>query len=371
MPIRLIARAALGAAAAVGAIDPCSAQEPGGLPGRFGSGRFEAVFESSGRYRFSLAGDTLRFTLISDDCQGRRNALAQAWIRDRAAEFALTNITVIDGTGAPPRPGMTVLVREGTIVGLFPTGSEAVPATAAVSDLSGRFVIPGLIDSHVHLATDPSTGDRRALVEQRLRHALHGGITAVRDMAGDGRALADLARAALVGDIESPAISYSALMSGPSFFEDPRVRSSSRGVTVGSAPWARAVTAESDWPLAVAEARGTGATGIKLYAELPGELLPAITAEAHRQGMKVWSHATLVPARPSQAVAGGVDALSHAGLLLWEVAPLPDFRRRSASRPRWCAVRMPLGSRSSWAPMQSALPAMARCPTCTTSWSCW
>ena len=44
--------------------------------------------------------------------------------------------------------------------------------------------------------------------------------------------------------------------------------------------------------------------------------------------MKVWSHATLVPARPSEAVAGGVDVLSHAGLLLWEVEALPDFRRR-------------------------------------------
>jgi len=300
MATRLFAFAALVVVAAGAAIDPCSAQEPGTLLGRFRSGRFEAVFETPGRYRFlangqmglmgallirgdtltltddggpaacvgvpgrhrfSLAGDTLRFTPISDDCQGRRNALAQAWIRDRASEFALTNLTVIDGTGAPPRPGMTVLVKEGTIVGLFPTGSEAIPATATVSDLSGRFVIPGLVDSHVHLATDPSTGDRRALVEQRLRHALRGGITVVRDMAGDGRALADLARAALVGDIESPAIFYSALMSGPPFFEDPRVRSSSRGVTVGSAPSPPKATGPWRWRKRAAPApRGSSST---------------------------------------------------------------------------------------------------------------
>jgi len=195
-------------------------------------------------------------------------------------------------------------------------------------DLTGKFLIPGLIDSHVHLATDPSNTDRRQAVEQRLRHALRGGVTVVRDMAGDARALADLSRAALLGEIESPAIYYSALLSGPDFFDDPRVQSSSRGLTIGSAPWAFAVTDTTNLALAIAAARGTGATGIKLYAEVPAALIPRITAEAHRQGMRVWSHATLVPAIPTDAANGGVDVLSHASLMLWEVETLPDFRQR-------------------------------------------
>jgi imidazolonepropionase-like amidohydrolase len=65
----------------------------------------------------------------------------------------------------------------------------------------------------------------------------------------------------------------------------------------------------------VAEARGTGARGIKLYAALAADLLPPLVAEAHRQGLKVWAHATLLPARPHDLVSAGVDVLSHAPLI--------------------------------------------------------
>jgi imidazolonepropionase-like amidohydrolase len=77
--------------------------------------------------------------------------------------------------------------------------------------------------------------------------------------------------------------------------------------------------------LAVAEAKGTGATGIKLYANLPAALVKAIAAEAHRQGLRVWTHATIFPARPSDAVDAGADTISHSPYLVWEAAPgVPD-----------------------------------------------
>ena len=107
---------------------------------------------------------------------------------------ALTHATVIDGTGAPARPDQTIVLQRDTIAAIFPTAGSSPPVGADVVDLTGRFIIPGLIDTHVHLATDPSDGDRRPAVERRLRNALHGGVTSVRDMAGDGRALADLSR---------------------------------------------------------------------------------------------------------------------------------------------------------------------------------
>jgi imidazolonepropionase-like amidohydrolase len=87
----------------------------------------------------------------------------------------------------------------------------------------------------------------------------------------------------------------------------------------------QAITAKTDIPLAVAEAKGTGATGIKLYANLPAALVKAITAEAHRQGLRVWTHATIFPAKPGDAVDAGVDTISHSPYLVWEAARrVPD-----------------------------------------------
>jgi imidazolonepropionase-like amidohydrolase len=87
----------------------------------------------------------------------------------------------------------------------------------------------------------------------------------------------------------------------------------------------QAITAATDLPLAVAEAKGTGATALKLYANLPASLVAAITAEAHRQGLRVWTHATIFPARPGDAVNAGVDTISHSPYLVWEAAPhVPD-----------------------------------------------
>jgi imidazolonepropionase-like amidohydrolase len=311
--------------------------------GRIEGGDTLAVLDSSGPsacepvdtgwYVARRTEDSLRLVAMRDPCHRRSNALAGGWVRVEASStVALTHVTVIDGTGAAPRPDQTVILDGARIADLFPTGGRPLPSDAETLDLRGRYVIPGLIDTHVHLATDPSDGDRRAAVEQRLRNALHGGVTSVRDMAGDGRALADLSRAALTGEIESPAIYYAALMAGPEFFTDARVRLAARGVAPGTAPWLRSVTAATSWPMAVAEAKGTGATAIKVYAAVSAAVLRPLVAEAHRQGMKVWAHATLFPARPSEVVRAGVDVVSHASMLVWEGMPVvPSFGQ--AGRP--------------------------------------
>jgi imidazolonepropionase-like amidohydrolase len=122
------------------------------------------------------------------------------------------------------------------------------------------------------------------------------------------------------------------LMAGPTFlYEDSRVADTSRGVLLGTAPWMRAVDETTNIPLAVAEAKATGATGIKLYANLPAALVKEIAAEAHRQGMLVWTHATVFPAKPSDAIAAGANTVSHTAYLVWEAAPhIPDDYRSRA-----------------------------------------
>lgn len=281
-----------------------------------------------GEYTFALAGDTLRFQLVADPCDGRRSALTSLWLRARGA-LVITHATLIDGTGSPPKPGMTIVMRNGLIAAIHADGQAPIPDDATVRDATGQWVMPGLIDGHVHVATSPSTQDRRDRVERRLRNALRGGVVAVRDMAGDARALADLARAADAGDIESPTIRYSAVLAGPAFFTDPRVRASSAGVSPGSAPWARAVTDSSDLRQIIAEARGTGASAVKLYGELNGALAARIAAEARRQNLQVWAHFALFPARPSEVVLAGAHVVSHAPLIAWEIGDsMPGVEQR-------------------------------------------
>lgn len=224
--------------------------------------------------------------------------------------------TLIDGLGAPPRPGTDVLVEGERILRVLPDSEldSSVRAKAKVIDLRGRFLIPGMIDAHVHLATPPNKRQAEAI----LRRNLYGGVTAVRDMADDLRAVGELTRASLAGEIPAPDIYYAALMAGPDFFADERAGQVSVGGVPGHVPWMQAMTKDTDLPLAVARAKGTWATAIKLYADLPADLASRITAEAHRQGLLVWAHATLYPAKPSDMVAAGVDAVSHACLLIRE-----------------------------------------------------
>ncbi|MEV7340217.1 amidohydrolase family protein [Streptomyces sp. NPDC093544] len=230
--------------------------------------------------------------------------------------------TLIDGTGGPARQATTI-VTDGTMIrAVVPDAEitdEIADAAAPVVDLAGRFVIPGLIDSHQHIATPPD----RATAEAALRRQVYGGVTAIRDMADDLRQVAELARAALVGEIPGPDIRYAALMAGPSFFDDPRTHEAAQGATPGAVPWMQAITDETDLPLAVAMARGTGAHAVKIYADLPAGTVAALTAEAHRQGLAAWAHGTVYPASPGEVVAAGVDSVSHATALAQEGTKQP------------------------------------------------
>ncbi|HET7561113.1 MAG TPA: amidohydrolase family protein [Rhodanobacteraceae bacterium] len=255
--------------------------------------------------------------------------LAASAFAAKPAPLLLTHVGLIDGSGSPVQRDMTIAIEGKRITAVYPSGSQPPPKGAEVRDLAGKFVIPGLIDAHVHITdAEPDIAHYQTF----LHALLLGGVTGIRDMAGDDRLLQFLAEQANSDTFASPDIFYVALMAGPSFFkEDFRAQDASKGEPLGFAPWMQAITAKTDIPLAVAEAKGTGATGIKLYANLPAPLVKAITAEAHRQGLRVWTHATIFPAKPSDAVDAGADTLSHSPYLVWEAAPsVPDDYRMRA-----------------------------------------
>jgi imidazolonepropionase-like amidohydrolase len=233
--------------------------------------------------------------------------------------------TLLDGT-VPPRVNTAIVTRGDRVVAVQSAEGFHAEQGQEVVDVHDTFVIPGLINTHVHLATLAEP----LVAKAYLRRELYSGVTTVRDMAGDSRLLGELKREAEFDEIASPDIFFVALMAGPEFFVDPRTHDAARGRVAGQVPWMQAITPDTNLQLAVAEALGTGATAIKIYGDLPGSLVKTITAEAHRQHMLVWAHAAVLPALPSEVVSAGVDVISHACLLGYEVSspPVLSFEER-------------------------------------------
>ena len=63
----------------------------------------------------------------------------------------LSNVTVIDGTGKPAAPNSGIVMTDGKIAWVGPMSQLKAPKGATTRDLSGKYVMPGIIDSHVHV----------------------------------------------------------------------------------------------------------------------------------------------------------------------------------------------------------------------------
>jgi imidazolonepropionase-like amidohydrolase len=94
--------------------------------------------------------------------------VALAAIQASAQDLDLVNATLVDGTGAGPRPGVTVSVRGGKIAAIADRTPEAAPGVRRI-DLKGRYLMPGLIDAHAHIES-PAAAQR----------ALQSGVTTAR-----------------------------------------------------------------------------------------------------------------------------------------------------------------------------------------------
>ncbi|WP_420369440.1 amidohydrolase family protein [Curtobacterium sp. L1-20] len=261
--------------------------------------------------------------------------------RDGDRHVLWEHATVLSGVGTTPIPDGGVLVRGDRVlaVGSRRDLASSAPSGTAHADLDGAFLLPGLVDSHQHIATPPDVPYATAQLEREV----YGGVTAIRVMADDLRVIAELARAADAGELPAPSIDFAAFVAGPSFFDDERMRVASAGYDPGTAPWMQAVDADTDLVQAVAVARGTGARAIKVYTDLGPDLVRRITDEAHRQGLLVWAHGTVFPSGPAEVVRAGVDAVSHACLLGYEgdVVPSTYAQPRADIDPERFRDRLP------------------------------
>jgi hypothetical protein len=101
--------------------------------------------------------------------------------KPQSSVLAITHVTVIDMTGAPTAFDQTVLIEQEKIVALGPANSVSIPDGTKTLDASGKFLIPGLADMHVHLTGAGEPGGSR---EFFLPLLIANGITTIRDMGG-------------------------------------------------------------------------------------------------------------------------------------------------------------------------------------------
>lgn len=244
-------------------------------------------------------------------------------------ETALINLHVISPCESRSWGPATLLIHGARIIVIDSAHKVTIPANAQRRDLPGSYVIPGLVDSHFHVFQGDASPAALHGMRANLQYLLRAGITSIRDMAGDARILRQLAEEERAG-ASIPRLFFAALLAGPPF-TDPRAAAASQGVPLGEAPWMRVVSDTTDTESVIRDAKRTGATGIKLYADLPEETVTKLADEAKRQGMRVWSHARIRPLLARRVVVTGVETVSHAHHFLDELEPVESARLREAA----------------------------------------
>ena len=211
----------------------------------------------------------------------------------------LANVTVLDGTGAAPRSGQSVVLRDGRIAEVGPAASVRSPAGARVMDLAGHTVIPGLVGMHDHLFYTAAGGHANQMNFTGPRLYLASGVTTIRTTGGRS----PYAEINLRAQIDSGRV------------PGPRIHLTAPYIT-GGGSGASGSMFEVTTPEAarrfVAYWGQEGATWIKAYTDIRRSELEAAIQEAHKRGMKVTGHLCSVSFQ--EAVDLGIDNLEH-GLL--------------------------------------------------------
>lgn len=234
-------------------------------------------------------------------------------------ETIIKNVFIIDGTGNEPILG-SIKISNGVIESIKTFDELVVSENTTIIDGTGKYLIPGLIDSHVHLMMGGSEAGQKELLQNMLKT----GVTTVQDLVGDARDLAYFYKQQKRDMINSPEIHFATMFTNADFMKkDFRMQMFPEGQQ-GQLPFLQAVNDETDFKQAIARAHGTGATAIKLYSGLSKKSIKGLTDAAHDLNMKVWSHAAHFPLTVTDIIDIDVDVFCHAGLLAYTEDNVPS-----------------------------------------------
>ena len=200
----------------------------------------------------------------------------------------ITNVAVIDGTGAPARLA-NVTVQNGLIAAISAASSTA---GGTAIDGSGKFLIPGLWDMHVHLATRPESELAERIM---LPLFLANGVVGVRDMGGRLERVLELREKVASGILAGPRI----ITPGP-FVDGP-----GEADPLFRRPADAAATAST-----VSELLGKKVDFIKVQSALAPEVHAAV-ARAAREAHAAFAGHIPISMSAEQAIASGQRSLEH------------------------------------------------------------
>ncbi|MFN8647349.1 MAG: amidohydrolase family protein [Gemmatimonadales bacterium] len=240
-----------------------------------------------------------------------------------AGTTAIVGATLWDGTGAPGLTDAVVLVAGDAVRCAGRRSDCPIPAGARVVDATGGFLIPGLIDTHVHLLFRPS-GVTDTSIRSDLHDLLARGVTAVRDMGNNPARLLEAVAAAA----PAPRVFAMQLVAGIHFFS-PETERRPDGNVVRHAPASGGMRQLGWYPImfppagdaegVVRTALEAGAIGLKLYQDLDSAQVARLVTAAHARGLPVWGHGWVQPANVREQSQAGQDGVVHAAGLAGEL----------------------------------------------------
>jgi hypothetical protein len=206
-------------------------------------------------------------------------------------DLAIENVTLVDAVNET-REGKTVLVNDGMIVEIIDTGSEFL-ATETI-DATGKYLIPGLWDFHVHFTYDSRFTDAMAGL------FLYHGVTNVRDTGGLLEDILPVVERLRAPDAIAPAIWFAGpLLDGADVVYDG-INLPGLGVANATPDQARAN---------IAAIHESGASFLKIYEMVTPEVFEAIVDEAGQRGLPIDGHVPL--SMRAREVASKVQSLEH------------------------------------------------------------
>ena len=217
---------------------------------------------------------------------------------------AYTHARVLDVERGAWLADRTVVVAGDTIRSVTPSAGAKVPPGAAVVDLTGKALLPGLWDMHVHL------GDADGALD------IASGVTTVRDVGNDPDKLDDYKKRYDEGQAIGPRVVRFGLIEG-------------RNAKAASSKVTAETEAEAD--AAVASYAARVYQGIKIYNSVRPELVPRLAREAHARGMAVTGHVP-VHMLANEAVRAGYDGVEHVNMLFLNFFATHDTDTRDTTR---------------------------------------